>query len=267
MTYARQAGERAFAMFAWRDAARYYEAAVSASESVATATAQDRADLLYQAGLSHYRHQDIEPARGYFERAVRAYREIGDVYGLANTLILLTSMSFTHTSLPMDVMANLQPLHEVFEALGDTDPSLSTYVIVVISQAYRVTRQSDKADEFAQKAFEMGHRANNDFVCSAALNALGLACLGRLQFDEAIQSWQESARYARRIDDPFQYSAPLLNLPLALNLKGMLGEAEAQALEAGEIARLIQDWSGYSKALSHLASVSTIMYPVIWTAN
>ncbi|ETW98946.1 MAG: hypothetical protein ETSY1_16810 [Candidatus Entotheonella factor] len=161
-----------------------------------------------------------------------------------------------YKTLSMDVMAYVQHLHEVFEALGDSDPALSAYVLAIISQTYRAERQGETADEYAHRAVDMGRQANSDFVCSAALNALGLAQLGRLQVDASIESWQESSRYAQSLDDPWRQSLPLLNLPLALNLKGMLEEAETQALEGGQVARLIQDWSGYSKALSHLVSVS-----------
>ena len=256
MTYAWQAASRAFAMYAWHDAARYYEATLTASASVKTVLAQDRANLLYQAGLSHYRNQDVAPAKDYFEQAAQAYRNIGDVRNLANTRTWLTMMSYMHNSLSMDVMANVRELQEVLEALGDVDPGLSGYVMVIIAQAYRDMGQSDKANDFAQNALHIGRQASIDFVCSAALNALGMAYLGRLQVEAAIQSWQESVQYASCIDNPLQYSLPLSNLPHALSLKGRLKEAAAQALSAGEAARLIQDWSGYSKILSHLASVS-----------
>ncbi|ETX00022.1 ATP-binding protein [Candidatus Entotheonella palauensis] len=256
LSLTRLAADKAFGIFAWHEAARYYEAALKALESGAALSAQERVNLLYQAGVSHHRNQDVEPAKFRFEQAAQDYRVLGDISGLANTLTWLTMMSYMHNSLSMDVMIYLQQLHEVFEALGDSEPALSGLVMVVISQAYRAERQGDGADEYAQRALDIGRQANNDFVCSAALNALGLAHLGRLHVESAIQSWQESATRARSVDDPFQYSLPLLNLPLALNLKGMLEEAYTQALDAGEAARLIQDWSGYSKALSHLVSVS-----------
>ncbi len=256
LSFTRRAAAKAFGIFAWHEAARYYEAALKASETGATLPAQDYADLLYQAAESHRRNQDIEPAVSRFEQAAQAYREVGDIRGLANSHIAMTRMANMHKTLAIDVMAHVQQLHEVFGALGDSDPALSAYALTIISQSYRAERQGEIADQYAQRAIDMGRRANSDYVCSAAFNALGLAQLGRLQVDTSIESWQESSRYAQSLADPWRQSLPLLNLPLALNLKGMLQEAEDQAKEGGRVASLIQDWSGYSKALSHQTSVS-----------
>ena len=256
ITYAQQAGDRAFTIFAWREAARYYEAALAAAESTSDVSDRQRADLHYQAGLAHYRNQDESPALDHFDRAEQVYRDIGDRRGLANTLIWQSILRFMRGSLPIGVIPDMQSLYDVLETLGDTDPGLSGNLVVVLSQLHRQARQSTEADALAQRARALGRQANDHRICAAAYNALGLASLSQLQVESAIWSWQESSTHAQLTDDLWRHSLPLLNLPLALNLKGDLEEAELTALEGAEIAKSIQDWGGYSKALSHLASIS-----------
>ncbi len=252
----RQAGNQAFAMFAWGDAARYYEAALRAADITQGASDQLKADLHYQAGLSHYRNQDVDPSQNHFEQSGQLYRALGDMHGLVNTLIWQTMLQFMHASLPVGVLPDVQPLHATLDALGHAEPTLSGHLLTIISQVYRHAKHAEEADTMAQRALSIGRDIHDHFICTKAHNALGLAYLSKLEVQRAIDSWKESVNHAQYAEDLWQYSLPLVNLPLALNLKGRLEEAEVQAQEGGEVARDIQDWGGYSKALSHLASVS-----------
>ena len=54
VAYAQQAGDNAFAMLAWGEAACYYEAALSATQSLPRFSVRDQAQLHYRAGLAHY---------------------------------------------------------------------------------------------------------------------------------------------------------------------------------------------------------------------
>ena len=85
--HARRAADQAFRMFAWSDAAHYYEAASAAAESSQCLSVQEQADLQYWAGLAHYHDQDVGPCLHHYERAIEGYRASGDMRGLARALM------------------------------------------------------------------------------------------------------------------------------------------------------------------------------------
>ncbi len=246
---AEQAGHQAFSRFAWDEAARYYEAALSAMP-----LGPSRAALHHQAGLSHYRHQDAGPALDHFEQARIDYQALGDVQGLAQSLMWLVRMHFMHADVPIGVLA---PYVDELEALLDTpDVGLRGHILTVLAQAYRHARQPEQGAALAQTALAAGRQVNDDRLCALAGESLGLAQLSSLQVASAIASWRESLGFARSANDVMLQGLALTNLPLAFNLQGALHEGEAVALEGSDLTKTLQDWSLHSKALSHLASIA-----------
>ncbi|HET9476071.1 MAG TPA: AAA family ATPase, partial [Dehalococcoidia bacterium] len=63
--FCRAAGERALSLYAWRDAARYFEASVNAATLVDLST-KDLAALHYAAGLAYYRDHDRGPCLDHY---------------------------------------------------------------------------------------------------------------------------------------------------------------------------------------------------------
>src|SRR5262249_18805197 len=117
--YAWRAGDQAFAMFAWDEAARYYEAALSAAENTTSLSVPDRAALHYRAGLAHYRDMDVGPALDHYEKAIAAYRLTNDLHGLAQVLEIRTRAYLTQASVPYGTLADVQLVEEVLNALGE----------------------------------------------------------------------------------------------------------------------------------------------------
>src|SRR5262249_16816121 len=93
--YAHQAGDQAFSVCAWGEAARYYEAALSAATATDRFSAHDRAELHYLAGLAHFRDMDVGPCLDQYEKAIEAYRLTGDMRGLAQVLKDKVGVHFT----------------------------------------------------------------------------------------------------------------------------------------------------------------------------
>ncbi len=92
MMYARQAGDQAFAMFAWSDAAQYYEAALAAAELTGNVSPHHLATLHYQAGQAYQRATDAGPCLHHYDKAIEAYRRVEDVRGQAQALIEKTRL-------------------------------------------------------------------------------------------------------------------------------------------------------------------------------
>jgi class 3 adenylate cyclase/tetratricopeptide (TPR) repeat protein len=254
--YARHAADQAFGVFAWSEAAYYYEGALSAAESTRHLAGQDRADLHYRAGLAHYYDQDVGPCLHHYEKAIEIYRLTGDVQGLAQALMEKTRTHFTLATVPYGTVADIKPLEDVIAALGDREPGLRGHILAVIAEAYRNGRQAEKAKERAQQALEIGRQLEDDLLCAYASFALALAHISDLHVVEALDGWQNALVYARRADDFIREGWALHRIPLALTLLGRLDEAEAVAVKACESTRKSQDWSSYSLGLSHLASVA-----------
>jgi class 3 adenylate cyclase/tetratricopeptide (TPR) repeat protein len=255
--YARHAGDQAFKVFAWSEAAHYYEAALSAAKSAGRLSACDQAELHYLAGLAHYQNQDVGPCLNHYEEAIEAYRLIGDIPGLARALMQKTRTYYTLASAPYGSLIDMRSLEDVLSNLGESEPGLRGHITAVMAQAYRMAGQAAKAQEMAQRALEIGQSLADDRLCARASSALALAQINGLHSREALESWQRSLIFARRTNDLVLQGMPLQRMPLALIMLGRLDEAEVVALEACELTRKTQEWGeGYSVALSALASVA-----------
>ncbi|MGH8057823.1 MAG: ATP-binding protein, partial [Candidatus Entotheonellia bacterium] len=154
--YARRAADHACTVFAWGQAALYYEAALSAAESSDRLSAHDRAELHYRAGLAYQRDTDVGPCLDHYERAIAAYRLTGDIPGLARALMERTRIDFTLAAVPYGTLIDIQPLEAALEALGESEPGLRGSITAIISGAYFHAKQTDKAWETAQRALQIG---------------------------------------------------------------------------------------------------------------
>jgi class 3 adenylate cyclase/tetratricopeptide (TPR) repeat protein len=255
--YARRAADQAFRVFAWSDAARYYEAALAAFESTGRLTGKDRASLHYSAGLAHYYDGDVGPCLHHYEKAIAAYRLLGDLRGLAQSLMEKTR-TLTITALPLGALGDIQPLEDALTALGDGEPQLRGHISAVMAEAYRNSRQATKAIEKAQQALDIGQRLEDDDLRAYASFALSLAHLNDLNVREALEVGRSARAYARRAGDLIREGWALHRLPLALTLLGRLDEARAVAEEACELTGQSHDWWNHSLGLSHLASVAVV---------
>jgi len=256
VTFARRAADQAFGVFAWSEAAHYYEAALAAAESTGNLDARDQADLHFRAGLAHFYDQDIGPCLHHYQQAIDTYRHAGDVPGLGHALMEKTRTQFTLASVPFGSVADLKPLEDVILALGEQEPALRGHILAVIAEAYRNGRQSEKAKERGEQALQLGRHLQDDMLCAYASFALALAHISDLHVAEALQGWQNALVHARKAGDVIREGWALHRLPLALTLLGRLDEAEDVSSKACGSTRMSQDWSNHSLGLSHLASVA-----------
>jgi class 3 adenylate cyclase/tetratricopeptide (TPR) repeat protein len=254
--YARRAGDHAYALFAWGEAARYYEAALAAAEPAGILSAQQRGELHYLAGYARYRDMDAGPSLDHYEKAISAYRLSGDIQGLALALKEKVGAHFTLASVPYGTLIDVQPLEELLSALGDTEPGLGGRLWAKMAQAYWHARRPGKAEEMALKALEIGQHSNDDPLCAEAYVALALVQSQSLRLQEALDSWQNSLAAARRENDRWRQGWSLQRMPLTLTVLGQLDEAEAMALKACELIRETHDWGGYSVALASVVFVA-----------
>ena len=255
--YARRAADHASRVFAWGEAARYYEAVLAASEATGRLGAEDRASLHYAAGLAHYYDRDVGPCLHHYEQAIEAYRQIGDLQGLAQSLMEKTR-TLTITALPLGALGDLQPLEDVLAELGEREPLLRGHIAAVMAEAYRNSRQAEKAKDKARQALAIGQQLKDDDLCAYASFALSLAHINDLNVREALEVGRRACGYARRAGDLVREGWALQRIPLYLTLLGQLEEAQAVALDACEVTGRSHDWWNHSLGLSHLASIAVV---------
>ena len=258
VAYARRAGDHAFSVFAWGDAASYYEAALAAAESAGHLSVRDRAELHYWAGRARHRDQDVGPCLAHYEQAAAAYQEASDVGGLARVLMEKAEIQYTLASVPLGTLPDVQPLEEMLAVLGEGEPALQGQILAILAQIYRNARQGDKAETMARRALEIGQRLGDHHLSARASSALALAQLNGWQITAALDSYRSAFAYARRTDDLWLQGWPLQRMPLPLMVLGELVEAEQVALEACTLTRTTHDWGDYSVASSHLATIAVV---------
>ena len=255
--YARRAADQALRVFAWSEAAHYCEAALAASESTGSLTPEERARLHYSAGLARYYDRDVGPCLHHYDKAIEAYRQIGNLQGLARTLMEKTR-TLTITALPLGVLGDIQPLEDALASLGDGDPQLRGHIAAVMAEAYRNSRQAEKAREKAQQALDIGLQLEDDDLSAYAGFALSLAYINDLNVREALDIGRRARAFARRANDLIREGWALHRIPLALTLLGEIAEARALAEEACELTRRTHDWWNHSIGLSHLACLDVV---------
>jgi tetratricopeptide (TPR) repeat protein len=256
--WARKAGDRAFMASAWGEAAHYYEGALRAAEPTAELSEHERAELHYWAGLARYRDMDVGPCLEHYEHALAIFRQLDNLQSLARVLIEKVRAQTTLASVPYGTLADVKALEEVLEALGEAAPELRGEIAARMAQTYWHGGQVDMAEAMASQALDIGRHLGNDRLCAQAGNSLALAQYHLVDLPQALQSWHNALRCARRADDLWQQGLSLTRMPMALTWQGRLDEAEAMADEAWEVVTQTRDWANYSLVLAALVSIAVI---------
>ena len=249
LEYARRAGDQALAVFAWGDAAHFFEAALTACALAKNCSQRDIAELHYLAGFAYYRDLDVGPCLPHLVSAVDGFGASGDNRGLVDALSLRVRIGITQASVPYGEQLDVSQAEAFLESLDDeSDAHHRGELLAIMSQAYWTARQIEKARDAAERALEIGERLNDPRLCTQARSSLALAALHSLEVNEAVEHWNRGLEDARRADDVWAQGWPLARLPMAYFWSGRIAEADAILTEATPIMRLSHDWSAYSLA-------------------
>lgn len=256
--FSRRAGDHALSVFAWRDAARYYEAATKAAVSLPDFSQADLAALHYFAGFAYYRDLDTGPCLDHYERAIEGYRAIGDIRGLAQALVDHTRCRITQAAASYGTLPDVQQLEDLVGELRDKHSALQAQALGILSQVYWTARRPDRAEELARESLAIAQRLEDDRLQTQAYSSLALSQFQSMRVKEAVEFWQESLKFARRLGDPWLQGWSLSRIPMAQLLLGKLDQAEESAREGREVMQRSHDWAEYSLTMGTLVSVSAI---------
>lgn len=248
LEFAREAAEQSFKVFAWSDAARFYEAALTAAERWGGCSRRDLAELTFGAGMSYYKDEDIGPARHFLEMAMEKYREAGDARGRVRAMSAFIRSRITQASVAYGERLDLDEAEAALADLTDEDEELRGELLCRISQVYWTGRQPGKARETAEAALAIGERLNDSRLKCDARMSMGLGCLQGLELAEAVEHWRAALEAATERGDDWQRGTALSRIPYGLVALGRFKEAEGAAAETKQLLNLTHDWTAYSTA-------------------
>jgi class 3 adenylate cyclase/tetratricopeptide (TPR) repeat protein len=253
---AQQAGDRAFASASWRDAARFYRAALGADDTVHRLTVRDRAKLHSLTGQAHFRDQDAGPCLEAFEHALSGFAACSDHRGFARALVGKTRAQLTLAAVAYGTLIDPDPLRQAADQVEAEDPALCALLWSEMAQVFWTARRTQEGEAAARRALATGQRFNYDYVCAEALRALWLVLSQNMQVREAFDSLDEARGHARRCGDQWLESHLAQREPLTLTWLGRLDDAEVRAGAATEYTRATHDWGDHSLTQGALTCVA-----------
>jgi class 3 adenylate cyclase len=245
LRWSRAGGDRAWALLAWSEAARCFEAAADAA-TLLPASPREIADLAYRAGVAHYRNSDPVPSRKFLERAEAAYRDAADPSGVARALTDRTRAEITAGRFGTQVA--LEPLETALAALDD--PALRARLLAQMADALWLQGDVPRGREFAERAVAIGTAVGEHEACTRALDALAVIDWLELRLTDALAHLEEALRHTRAANDVWLAALPLPRIALTQLWLGDIDAATANARQADERARASGDIAERSLALA-----------------
>lgn len=165
--YARRAGDRALALFAYEEAARHYEMALQALELQASVDERRQCDLLVALGEAQMRAGDPPAARDVLERAAGIAKRLGLPEPLARA-----ALGFAHASPDPGVVdaRHITLLEDALSVLPDEDSLLRARVLTRLSYALAYSSQ-ERHEAISQEGVEMARRVGDPSTLAYALGS------------------------------------------------------------------------------------------------
>ena len=245
LRWSRTGGDRAWALLAWDEAARCFEAATRAAARRQSPPGEI-ADLAYRAGVALYRNSDPVPSRIHLERAEAAYRAASDPSGVARALTDRTRAELTAGRFGTRVA--LEPLEAALADLDD--PGLQARLLAQMADALWLQGDVERGREFADRAVSIGSSVGEHEACTRALVALAVIDWLGLRLTDALAHLEDGLEHTRATDDPWHEALPLPRIALTQLWLGDVDDAARNAILADERAQASGDIAERSLGLA-----------------
>lgn len=255
--FASLAGDQSFALGAWGEAARFYDAAVAAAPAAdADADEQALLRLRHRAAKASFRNHDLAACRHHGAEAIELARRVGAFEAWGETSVLMAKCDVAHGGRKRTGPIDSTVLQDFLDRVGDEVPAVRALALAQLAELHQANLDFELGFQVAAAACDLAERTGDlEAACSAEM-AAGLQHLSVLAFEEAEGCFRRSLAFARRQPDEWVSSWGLGRLPLVHWARGDLAEAEAAALEALAVAQRCEDWAEHSLASALLAGVS-----------
>jgi tetratricopeptide (TPR) repeat protein len=250
---ARMAGEQAFAVCAWGEAARHLSAASNAAGRLPDAE-QGRLHVL--AGLAYNHDLDARRCVEHYRSAIRHFEAAGEKRGVVRAQMYLLRAHLTIAATAYGAEPEIEALKAAVHSLGREEPILRGLAIETISEAHWLAGRSQEAIHAGSQALVIGRNEQDDPLCHAACLGLALGHFQALRVHEALGYWRDALAYAERARDPWLQTVPPPRIALAELMLGELGAAKEHAVDAFARAQRAQCLEETSMALGQQASVA-----------
>ncbi len=247
--FAHRGARHAEAVLAYEEAARLYEAGVTALESTTPVDEALRCDLLLGLGESAYGAGRFDRTRQAFERAADSARRLGSCERLARAALGFGMPPIAPYTVDRHLVALLE---DALRALGETDAALRARVLARLGAELHWSADRPRGATLSHEAVEMARRLGDSSTLAYALFMRHLAAWSLDNLDErlaiateivelaehsgsshnSIRGWKLRARYYRFVD--------LLEL-------GATREADAEIERYHALAEELRQHHGYEE--------------------
>jgi tetratricopeptide (TPR) repeat protein len=253
--YVRQAGDYAFALCDWRYAVQAYTSVLRIAESAACLPTAELAELYYRAGAACEQDGDVSRSEAYRDLAIAAYRQLGDIDGLARTLIDKTLRA---ASTVYGTMTDTQPLEDLLEEVDDALPGLRARIAVALSELYTMGGQHAAAVGMAQNGLGLGQQSGDLPLCARASFNVALAEAQDLLPQAAVEHYQQARIYAQQADDRYRDGRIVPRMAVSLLMLGRFEELRTLADETYGLVEQTNNWKNHALTLSALVAMDVV---------
>ncbi|MCP4003717.1 MAG: AAA family ATPase [bacterium] len=250
IAYAREAGEQAFAICAWAEAARHFAAAADAALQQGD---DERARLHFRAAVAFNHDLRAEEAVSHYRNAIALFIDIGDRKGLVWARMFLLRARITIAVDSYGAEVEIGPLQDAIDSLGREEAVLRGLALETIAEAYWMAGKKQKATEAAASALVIGHNQDNDVLCHYACLGLALSAYHELNIVEALDHWKQAFAHAERSRDPWLQTVPPARIAMSQVVLGQHEAARTTTHSGLDLARRAQNWSEISMVLAQQA--------------
>src|SRR6266508_2393570 len=242
--YARRAGERAAALFAYEEGVRLFRLAIEVLETKDPAGGEAHCRLLLALGDSQAREGNLAGAKETFLRAASLARNRNMPEHLA-AAALGYGGRFVWTRAGSD--RQLVPLlEEALRSLPEEGTLVRARLMARLAGALRDQRSLDQQDRLSREAVEMARRIGDPATLSYALDGRFAAVWGPENAEERLAIATEILQLAREADDGERIAQGLDWRVIALMERGDIpsadAELEAMAMLVEELRQPAQRW-------------------------
>lgn len=256
----RAAGDTTFAICAWPEAARNFEAVIARTEQGHGMSSPELAELHLYAGRARFRMQEGDAALAHFDKAIELYRGGSDNRGLLLAEMDSVRVYVTLSSVTYGTTPKLEGLLSAMDAIGDEEERLRGEALALLAQAYWTARQPDEAIAASRDACAIGIRCDDPGLASDGAAGLALSLGQVLEIEESVRAHNDSVEYGHSAADPWREATGAHRLPLNLVWLGRLDEAEERIRQAEQLTVETQEWSGASLAMSAQVVIAVLRH-------
>jgi DNA-binding NarL/FixJ family response regulator len=197
--YARRAAERADALFAYEEAARYYRLALQALEAKGTPDdATRRCQLLIALGEAQTKAGESLQAAEILLQAAESAKALGVAPDFARAAVGFEEATW-RPGMPGDAAVRL--LRDALAGLGEADSLLRAQVLSSLTRALILSGALDEAMRIHAQAVAMARRIGDPATLAAALRAVVSARWLPAQFAARFATTLEATRLAEQVGD------------------------------------------------------------------